>query len=135
MRATSRKIFAVVGVYILTMVFSYLLGSIPSGYLAGRIRGVDIRTAGSGNIGATNVVRVLGRTAGIIVLLADALKRFVAVQWGGALGLMLFHVSANASQIENLQLTAGVCAILGHMYTCWLKFKGGKGIATSAGVA
>lgn len=105
---------------------SYLFGSIPTGYVAGRLRGVDIRTAGSGNIGATNVFRTLGKTAGIIVLVIDAFKGFAACRF-----VPLFFA---ASPPENLEIVGGLAAILGHNYTCWLKFKGGKGIATSAGV-
>ena len=112
--------------YIAAVVISYLLGSIPSGYLAGRLQGVDIRAVGSGNIGATNVFRALGKTAGAIVLAADALKGFCACRFVPAL--------FEAAPSENLRIAAGLSAILGHNYTCWLRFKGGKGIATSAGV-
>jgi glycerol-3-phosphate acyltransferase PlsY len=108
----------------------YLLGSIPTGYLVARARGVDIRTVGSGNIGATNAFRVLGKGLGIFVLLMDALKGWVAVYFGASL---LNQLLPGAS-LENLRITAGIAAILGHNFTCWLHFKGGKGIATSAGV-
>ena len=109
-----------------------MLGATPSGYLAGAARGIDVRAAGSGNIGATNVVRVLGKKAGALVLAADAFKGFVSAWWIPALALSLFP-SASVSK-ENLKLAGGVAAILGHIYPCWLKFKGGKGIATSGGV-
>jgi glycerol-3-phosphate acyltransferase PlsY len=120
-------------VFAATALAAYLLGSIPTGYLVGRARGVDIRSVGSGNIGATNVMRVLGKPIGILVLLADALKGGLAtgllpglaMRWSGAVG---------GAPPEWLQILAGVSAILGHNYTCWLRFKGGKGIATSAGV-
>ncbi len=118
--------------YILVVTVSYFLGSVPTGYLAGKARGVDVRTMGSGNIGATNAFRVLGKTAGIIVLLVDALKGFVAARWVPLLAVCFYP--AASSQSEHLALAAGVAAILGHNFTCWLKFKGGKGIATSAGV-
>ena len=108
---------------------AYLLGSIPTGFLVARARGVDIRTVGSGNIGATNAFRVLGKGLGIFVLLMDALKGFVAVE----LAIVIATVLPGPA-IVNLKITAGICAILGHNYTCWLRFKGGKGIATSAGV-
>ena len=121
-----------IGIYIFVVVVAYVLGSTPSGYLAGKVRGIDVRTLGSGNIGATNVFRVLGRTAGIAVLTADALKGFVAAKFVPVLALHVF--AASGAQRENLALAAGVGAILGHNYTCWLRFKGGKGIATSAGV-
>ena len=111
----------------------YLLGSIPTGYLVARARGLDIRSVGSGNIGATNVMRVLGKPIGIVVLLADALKGGLAT---GLLPLFAARWAGNAASwpAEGLQILAGVSAILGHNYTCWLRFKGGKGVATSAGV-
>jgi acyl phosphate:glycerol-3-phosphate acyltransferase len=120
------------GAYIFVVVISYMLGSTPSGYLVGMARGVDVRSAGSGNIGATNVMRVLGKGAGAIVLGSDALKGFVAARWVPLLALQIFPVSGATR--ENLALVGGAAAILGHIYTCWLKFKGGKGIATTAGV-
>jgi glycerol-3-phosphate acyltransferase PlsY len=126
------RICLAICVYIFVVLAAYVLGSTPSGYLAGRARGIDIRTIGSGNIGATNVFRVLGRTAGIAVLTADALKGFVAARFVPALALHIF--AASGARRENLALAAGVGAILGHMFTCWLRFKGGKGIATSGGV-
>jgi glycerol-3-phosphate acyltransferase PlsY len=121
-----------IGVWVFVVVIAYLLGATPSGYLAGAARGIDVRAAGSGNIGATNVVRVLGKKAGALVLAADAFKGFVSAWWIPALALSLFP-SASVSK-ENLKLAGGVAAILGHIYPCWLKFKGGKGIATSGGV-
>jgi len=114
---------------------AYLLGSIPSGYLAGRAKGIDIRSVGSGNIGATNVFRILGKPAGIIVLVVDGLKGWVSVAWVPQLVVRLLAPGAwSESSAEYLKIIAGMSAILGHNYTCWLKFKGGKGIATSAGV-
>jgi glycerol-3-phosphate acyltransferase PlsY len=121
-----------IGPYIFVLAVAYVLGSTPSGYLAGKARGRDVRTMGSGNIGATNAFRVLGKTAGIAVLAADALKGFVSARFVPVLALHLFGTSG--PHRENLALAAGVGAILGHNYTCWLRFKGGKGIATSAGV-
>jgi len=119
--------------YILTALGAYLLGSIPTGFLVARARGLDIRTVGSKNMGATNVFRVLGRGPGIFVLLADALKGW------GAIALTRYVVQSHYANVEGLDevaapIVAGLFAILGHIYTCWLKFKGGKGIATSAGV-
>ena len=111
--------------YVLTAVVAYLVGSIPTGYLLGRARGVDIRAAGSGNIGATNVFRILGKGAGITVLVIDALKGFIPAKF------LLFGVTPGTEEYH--AMLAALCAILGHNYTCWLKFKGGKGIATSAG--
>jgi glycerol-3-phosphate acyltransferase PlsY len=121
-----------IGAYIFVIVISYLIGSVPSGYLAGRARGMDVRTAGSGNIGATNVFRVLGTTAGVAVLLADAAKGFVSARFVPLLALSCF--GAGGARREPLALVGGVAAIVGHNYTCWLKFKGGKGIATTGGV-
>ena len=119
-------------VYIVIAMAAYLLGSIPTGYLVARARGIDIRTVGSGNIGAANVFPILGKPAGILVLVVDGLKGFAACAWLIDFVIQLFAVAPG--QIENLRIVAGICAVLGHNYTCWLKFKGGKGIATSAGV-
>lgn len=120
--------------YLVTALLGYLLGSIPTGFLVAQARGVDIRAVGSGNIGATNVLRTLGKPAGIFVLFVDALKGWVAVVLMTRLTLLAFGLSTDAATMEVCQIIAGVCAILGHNYTCWLQFKGGKGIATSAGV-
>jgi glycerol-3-phosphate acyltransferase PlsY len=118
--------------YILTALGAYLLGSIPFGFLVAKAKGIDIRSVGSGNIGATNAMRVLGKPAGIFVLLMDLLKGFAAV-WLCAVLVKRFNAGADAD-VETLRIIAGIGAVLGHNYTCWLKFKGGKGIATTAGV-
>jgi glycerol-3-phosphate acyltransferase PlsY len=120
--------------YILTALIGYLLGSIPTGFLAGKARGLDIRMVGSGNIGATNVFRYLGAPAGVFVLLADAVKGWLAVAVAARLVCDWFDPAAGPTAREWFRLVAGLSAILGHNYTCWLHFKGGKGIATSAGV-
>jgi glycerol-3-phosphate acyltransferase PlsY len=130
--------------YILTALGAYLLGSIPFGYLAAKAKGIDIRSVGSGNIGATNAMRVLGKPIGIAVLLLDALKGYAAVAWltpaiynwiePHYFGLAPGFALASATTQMKFMVLAGVCAVLGHNYTCWLKFKGGKGIATTAGV-
>ena len=113
------------------VLLSYLLGSIPTGFLVAKAKGVDIRSVGSGNIGATNVFRILGKPAGIFVLSVDALKGYWAV-W---LSRWFAHgVDLHTGVHLQLEVAAGFAAILGHNYTCWLKFKGGKGIATTAGV-
>jgi glycerol-3-phosphate acyltransferase PlsY len=118
------------------------LGSLPTGYLVARAKGVDIRTVGSKNMGATNVFRVLGKGPGIFVLLVDALKGFAAVALTlncyPALNQVLpgvFPAAADTSVQARfgLGIVAGLCSILGHNYTCWLGFKGGKGIATTGG--
>jgi glycerol-3-phosphate acyltransferase PlsY len=109
---------------------SYLLGSIPTAYLFGRLRGIDIRQHGSGNIGATNALRVLGRASGIIVLLLDIFKGFTAVFFLGN-----FFVSrVNLVSSELLFIILGLTCIAGHNWTIFLKFKGGKGVATTLGV-
>lgn len=109
---------------------SYLLGSIPAGYFAGKIAGVDVRAEGSGNIGATNVLRVLGKAYGYAVFFFDALKGFVAVR------LALFIASRTAfppEYAEYLGIAAALFCVVGHTFPVWLRFKGGKGVATSAG--
>jgi glycerol-3-phosphate acyltransferase PlsY len=118
--------------FVIVAVAAYLLGSIPTGYLVGRARGIDIRTIGSGNIGATNAMRVLGKPAGIFVLLMDALKGYTACAWLS--GWLIAQFAVAPAQQEGFRIFAGIAAVLGHNFTCWLKFKGGKGIATSAGV-
>ena len=118
--------------YIVVAIAAYLLGSIPTGFLVVKAKGIDIRNVGSGNIGATNAMRVVGKPAGIFVLLLDALKGYAAVTWLTLIVLKLHNVSSGDT--ETLRIIAGIFAVLGHNYTCWLKFKGGKGIATSAGV-
>ena len=120
--------------YILVALIAYLLGSIPTGFLVAKARGFDIRTVGSGNIGATNVFRILGKPAGIFVLLTDAAKGWMAVFVVAKLMSAWFYPAAGSTAREWFAICAGVAAILGHNYTCWLYFKGGKGIATSAGV-
>lgn len=106
----------------LVLVVAYLLGSIPFAYLAGRLNGVDLRTVGSGNLGATNVFRTLGRTVGIVVMVLDIAKGAAAVliaQWvvGGPWW----------------PIAAGALAIIGHVFPVWTGFKGGKGVAVGAG--
>jgi acyl phosphate:glycerol-3-phosphate acyltransferase len=114
---------------------AYLLGSIPTGFLVGKAMGVDVRKVGSGNIGATNAFRILGKRAGAFVLVVDGLKGWVAAAKLPELVYRIFFPSGWSDEKgEYLQIIAGVVVILGHNYTCWLKFKGGKGIATSAGV-
>jgi glycerol-3-phosphate acyltransferase PlsY len=120
--------------FIITALIAYVLGSIPTGFLFGKARGIDIRTVGSGNIGATNVVRSLGKPAGAAVLLADAAKGWLAVSVVAPLMSGLFGVPGDHLTQDWLRICAGLAALLGHNYTCFLSFKGGKGIATSAGV-
>src|SRR5271168_5056317 len=107
------------------LVAAYFLGAIPFGLLLGKFFGVtDVRKAGSGNIGATNVSRVAGPVAGILTLVLDAAKGSVAVV-----------VAARATNDSSMwMMIAGFLALLGHCYPVWLRFKGGKGVATAAGV-
>jgi glycerol-3-phosphate acyltransferase PlsY len=104
---------------------AYLLGSIPFGLLLGKLfGGRDVRSAGSGNIGATNVARVAGPVAGILTLLLDAAKGALAVYLAGRL----------SEQSSTWMMIAGLCALVGHCFPVWLGFRGGKGVATAAGV-
>jgi acyl phosphate:glycerol-3-phosphate acyltransferase len=116
---------------------SYLLGSIPFGYLLVRIfRGVDVRTTGSGNIGATNVARLGSKALGIATLLLDALKGYAAVWIAGILVSQSPHspdIWIMGELVVVLMALAGLSAIVGHMFPVWLGFRGGKGVATAAG--
>ena len=108
---------------------AYLIGSIPSGFLIGRIKGVDLREVGSGNIGATNALRVLGKKWGYMVFAADFLKGFFAVAITLAATSILELPDAILAGI-----IAGIFAMIGHIFPVWLGFKGGKGIATAGGI-
>lgn len=103
------------------IVVAYLLGSIPFAYLAGRTRGIDIRTVGSKNVGASNVFRELGKGIGITVMALDVGKGLVAV------------MIANAETSSPWPLVAAAAAIVGHVFPVWLRFKGGKGVAVAGG--
>jgi acyl phosphate:glycerol-3-phosphate acyltransferase len=129
--------------YLIIAFGGYLLGSIPTGYLVAKSRGIDIRTVGSKNMGATNVFRTLGKGPGIFVLLIDAVKGFAAVtlviNFYPELRELLPKIFPGEEMIGGdvrfgFGIVAGIAAVLGHNYTCWLQFKGGKGIATTAGV-
>ena len=108
----------------------YFFGSLPFGYFAGRIAGTDIRAAGSGNIGATNVLRVLGKKWGYAVFLADAFKGFAAVRLSS---LIVDQFLVARPHDEYFAILAAVMCIIGHTFPVWLRFKGGKGVATSVG--
>lgn len=115
----------------LGLVGAYLIGSIPTAYIFGRLlKGVDIRQFGSGNVGATNTFRVIGKIPGLIVLIIDILKGFICV---GYIANLFLYVSP-AARPELYMVFVGLAAIAGHNWTIFLKFKGGKGVATSAGV-
>ncbi|MGA2046371.1 MAG: glycerol-3-phosphate 1-O-acyltransferase PlsY [Terracidiphilus sp.] len=116
---------------LLVFAVAYLLGSIPVGYLLVRLfRHQDIRTAGSGNIGATNVLRAGGKGLGAATFLLDMLKGSSAVYIGGVLGILL----APDALVRNMQALAALSGVLGHVFPVWLRFKGGKGVATGFGV-
>jgi acyl phosphate:glycerol-3-phosphate acyltransferase len=116
---------------LLVIALAYLLGSIPVGYLLVRIfLKQDVRAVGSGNIGATNVLRSGGKGLGAATFLLDVLKGCSAVYCGGLLGVML----APEAQLRNMQALAALFAVLGHVFPVWLRFKGGKGVATGFGV-
>lgn len=116
---------------LVSAVGGYLSGSLPFGYWAGKLKGIDIRQHGSGNIGATNVFRVLGKGMGIPVFILDALKGWLPA-W--LAGLWLQQQGAALELVSAAAVVAGLAAVLGHMFTFWLGFKGGKGVATTAGV-
>ena len=109
---------------------SYLLGSIPFGYLAGKIGGIDIRSIGSGNIGATNVVRTLGKRYGYPVFALDFLKGFGAVKISMSIAT---DARPEWGSPEIFGILAAIASVIGHSFPVWLKFRGGKGVATSGG--
>ena len=120
-----------IGTYIVVAVVAYLLGSIPFGYILLRLfRGQDVRATGSGNIGATNVARS-APVLGLVTLLLDAGKGFLAVV--GTLVIFARALVHDPAWAIALGAYAGLWAILGHVFPVWLKFKGGKGVATAAG--
>ncbi len=112
------------------VVISYLLGSFSPGFLAGKIAGVDVRNQGSGNVGATNVLRVLGKGYGYSVFFLDAFKGFLAVRVALGIGS---RTGVWPDHVEYLGIMAALFCVIGHTFPVWLRFKGGKGVATSAG--
>jgi glycerol-3-phosphate acyltransferase PlsY len=111
---------------VLFPVLGYFLGAVPFGLLIGRLAGVDVRTAGSKNIGATNVSRVLGKKLGVFTLLCDCLKGYLPMYLAAAL------LPESESKDLTVALT-GIMAVVGHMFPVYLKFHGGKGVATGLG--
>ncbi len=109
--------------YLLLIIFGYLSGSIPWGYLISKAKGVDIKKVGSGNIGGTNVVRALGTKWGILVIILDALKAAIPV-----------YFAQNFLVFDWQIATVAICPVLGHIFPIWLGFKGGKGVASTLGV-
>jgi len=116
---------------LIVLILSYLVGSIPTAVIAGKLlKKIDIREHGSGNAGATNVLRVLGWKASLVVLLFDMLKGYVAVTW-------IVDIIPNVYDIDTkaiYQILAGAASICGHIWTVFAGFKGGKGVGTAAGV-
>lgn len=108
---------------LLMVFFAYLLGSVPTGFLLGRFSGVDVRRAGSGNVGATNVARVVGKKQGLLTLLGDAAKGFVPV-----------YLSVHLGFDPTVTGLAALAVFSGHLYPLFLKFQGGKGVATALGI-
>jgi len=116
---------------VLIIALSYLVGSIPTSIIVGKlVKGIDIRNYGSGNPGGTNVIRVVGLGWGIFVILFDAFKGFFATyfiaKW--------FYGDASILNLTTLQIIAGCSAVIGHIWTIFAGFKGGKGVSTSAGM-
>jgi len=114
---------------LLVVVLSYLVGSVPTGAIAGRLKGVDLRQHGSGNLGFTNALRVLGPAAGVPVLVIDIVKGVAAV-------LLIASMPGADSLLgeTGIRLLAGVSAVAGHVWPVFAGFKGGKGVATACGV-
>lgn len=109
----------------LLVVTAYVMGSIPTSYIMGRLHGIDLREHGSGNLGGTNAYRVMGAAAGVPVVLVDVTKGFVPAY---------FFPLWDGSAIGDLALLYGLAAISGHVWSIFMRFRGGKGVATGAGV-
>lgn len=113
---------------IICLVIGYIFGSFCTGYIVGKIKHIDIRKFGSGNSGTTNALRTLGFKAGLITFLGDALKAIIPIM------LIRYYFPTSESNIELLLLYTGLGVVLGHNFPIWLHFKGGKGIAATAGI-
>jgi glycerol-3-phosphate acyltransferase PlsY len=114
---------------IFLLIISYLIGSIPTGILISKTKGIDLRKVGSGNIGATNVLRAMGKEAALLTLIGDAAKGAIVV-WIARLILHNIYDLNNQFIFEGIM---GIASILGHNFSIFLRFKGGKGVATSLG--
>lgn len=123
-------------VIIVIALLSYLLGSVPAAYLAGRLRGIDIRKVGSGNPGASNALRTMGPSIAIPVLLFDSGKGAfsVLVIAPSVMACAMTYANQTGDALLNGRLVAGAAVIIGHVFPVWLGFKGGKGVATGAAV-
>jgi glycerol-3-phosphate acyltransferase PlsY len=117
--------------FVAVALIGYVIGSFPTGYIAGRMAGIDVRTVGSGNVGATNVVRLLGKRFGYPVFVIDFLKGIVAV----VIAFSVAHkVGSTPASADLYAAIGGVLSVVGHSFPVWIGFKGGKGVATSVGV-
>ena len=119
----------VIAIRLIALVIGYFFGAFQTGYIYGKLHGIDIREHGSGNAGATNTLRTLGMKAGVITFAGDCLKSVIAI-----LLVTYFFGTGFAGDARVLGLYAGLGAVLGHNFPFYLKFKGGKGIACTAGV-
>lgn len=117
-------------IFLAVLCVSYLLGAIPTGLLMGRLKGVDIRQQGSGNVGATNVARVVGKLPGAFVLLIDVTKGWAPVVFFAA---FVIHAGSSISP-EMVRILVGIAAVAGHVWNPFLQLKGGRGVATSLGL-
>ena len=117
--------------FVSVALIAYLIGSFPTGYLVGRMRGIDLRKVGSGNIGATNAMRVLGKQFGYAVFLVDFCKGLVPVLLAGPIA---GRCALNSTSTDLCVAIGGIFSVVGHSCPVWLGFRGGKGVATSLGV-
>ena len=131
-RSAATGIASLVTLYLIAALQAYLLGSIPWGFLAGRIQGVDLRKEGSGSTGATNALRILGKKWGYTVFALDAFKGWLAVMVAFFIALKFY--GAPQAIVINAGVLGAIFAMVGHTYPLWLRFQGGKGIATAAGI-
>lgn len=109
--------------HVLVLLLAYLVGSIPFAYLLSRRRGIDLRAVGSGNVGASNVLRTSGVPTAVLAMVLDALK-----------GVLAVLVAQRLAPGPATPMAAGLASVIGHVYPVWLRFRGGKGVATAAGV-
>jgi glycerol-3-phosphate acyltransferase PlsY len=119
--------------YLVKVLIAYLVGGILGSLVLGKLRGVDIRSMGSGNAGATNALRTQGKLFGLLVLVIDVLKGVLVVRWLPTAVLPLLPVAPQAS-VASLQLACGLAVVIGHVWPVWFGFRGGKGAATVVGV-
>ena len=118
---------------IIKILIAYLIGGVLGSLVLGKLRGVDIRSMGSGNAGATNALRTQGRLFGLVVLIIDIVKGVLVVRWLPAAALPAIPADPQVS-VAALQLACGLAVIVGHVYPVWFGFRGGKGAATVVGV-